>query len=611
MPERDRAHPLLPALLPALALALAITLARVVYLIFFCDYQLVEDEAHYWLWSRSLDWSYYSKGPGVALAIAASTHFLGNAEWAVRLPTALLSGAGLIAVALLLFNMSAFTLSQRERAASSLPSASPSRVALAAVLSILFAPAIQAVSILMTIDGPYIACWAAACLFAWIAFTRTSRDAWIALGVALALGFVFKYTTLLLVPGLVAFAILARKRIPALASQRLNIFICTLVASLGLLPVLIWNAQHDWVTVKHLLGHLGLKGGDVPHSASPTAPADQWSPFWSLELIGQQLGMIGPILVLSLIAAISAIRRRPRAAPLDSSASHRWTAELFLICAAAPILLFYLAVSLIAEPEGNWPMAAYVTLLPLGAWRAADALSSARAARQANQPRPREARPLRWLWRASIWYALIAMLLVHFAGSIAISLNRLAQTQPVRSAFNSLFHHDPRPIVLGRLYGAREMARDLDKQLQSLEFDVTKPQPFILAQHYGRASQMAYYFHSDPLIQLSLNLRKHPRPEPEVFCAMPQTGGRKSQFDLWPHTSLSRPDLAGRSAIILSNDRPETLAVWNRMFESVELIPKKQLAGEHKPDRFAYIGRGYRPEASATAEPAAQRKDAP
>jgi hypothetical protein len=35
--------------------------------------ELSPDEAHYWEWSRRLDWSYYSKGPFVAYLIALST----------------------------------------------------------------------------------------------------------------------------------------------------------------------------------------------------------------------------------------------------------------------------------------------------------------------------------------------------------------------------------------------------------------------------------------------------------------------------------------------------------------------------------------------------------
>src|SRR5438067_1594205 len=56
---------------------------RLVYLAVDCPLDLAPDEAHYWDWSRHLDWSYYSKGPLVAYLIRASLAFTG--DWFTRL----------------------------------------------------------------------------------------------------------------------------------------------------------------------------------------------------------------------------------------------------------------------------------------------------------------------------------------------------------------------------------------------------------------------------------------------------------------------------------------------------------------------------------------------
>src|SRR3989441_11146690 len=42
------------------------------------------DEAHYWMWSERLAPAYFSKGPGVAFAIRASTAIFGANEFGVR-----------------------------------------------------------------------------------------------------------------------------------------------------------------------------------------------------------------------------------------------------------------------------------------------------------------------------------------------------------------------------------------------------------------------------------------------------------------------------------------------------------------------------------------------
>src|SRR2546423_11782619 len=55
------------------------------------------DEAHYWMWSERLAPAYYSKGPGIAVAIRASTAIFGANEFGVRfLSPVLAAGAGLL-----------------------------------------------------------------------------------------------------------------------------------------------------------------------------------------------------------------------------------------------------------------------------------------------------------------------------------------------------------------------------------------------------------------------------------------------------------------------------------------------------------------------------------
>ncbi len=59
---------------------------HVLYLAHDCPLDLAQDEAHYWDWSRHLDWSYYSKGPLVAWLIRGGCELFGNTALGVRLP---------------------------------------------------------------------------------------------------------------------------------------------------------------------------------------------------------------------------------------------------------------------------------------------------------------------------------------------------------------------------------------------------------------------------------------------------------------------------------------------------------------------------------------------
>src|SRR4051812_50215310 len=51
------------------------------------------DEAHYWLWSERLAPAYFSKGPGIAFALRASTALFGDTEFGVRFLSPILGGA--------------------------------------------------------------------------------------------------------------------------------------------------------------------------------------------------------------------------------------------------------------------------------------------------------------------------------------------------------------------------------------------------------------------------------------------------------------------------------------------------------------------------------------
>ncbi len=61
----------------ALTFLAIVAAAQVVFLTVGCDWDLAGDEAEYWAWSRKLDWSYYAKGPLIAVVIRASTAILG------------------------------------------------------------------------------------------------------------------------------------------------------------------------------------------------------------------------------------------------------------------------------------------------------------------------------------------------------------------------------------------------------------------------------------------------------------------------------------------------------------------------------------------------------
>ncbi|PQO43534.1 ArnT family glycosyltransferase [Blastopirellula marina] len=283
----------------------------------FVPLDLVHDEAYYWDWSRQLDWGYYSKPPMIAWIIALSTSIFGDTELAVRLPAAVLGTCGLIFV---------FLLAERMF---------DSRCGFFAVLLSALTPGNAALGLLMTIDAPFLFFWVAALYFFWRALEEDSNTwIWFPLTtLAIGLGLLSKQTTFgfLALGGL--FILISRKDRGQLV--RPGLWICAISALAFLTPVLIWNAQHDWITAQHTSEHF---------QAEPFGPVKRIS--LALEFVGGLFGVVSPV-TFFLFASLSftgllSIRSLDRRAQ-------------YLLCFSAVPLTLIVLLSLKQRIELNWP----------------------------------------------------------------------------------------------------------------------------------------------------------------------------------------------------------------------------------------------------------------
>jgi 4-amino-4-deoxy-L-arabinose transferase-like glycosyltransferase len=525
-----------------LLLVTGVLLLRVVYLVWLCPYELVGDEAQYWEWSRRLALSYYSKGPGIAWIIWAAVKLFGTSEWAIRLPSA-------VAAAL-----AAWFLARLAAACSR----GDERVGFVAAVVFCLIPVFHGTAQFMTIDGPYVCCWILACWLAWQLFAQIERQQpalglWAALGLALGLGFLIKYTIVLLIPGLIWHAVGQRQRLAWNKSALPGVFLGLAVFFCTISPVVLWNWEQGWPTLSHLLGRVHLPGGDLePHHGWV------YNPLWTLEYLASPLVFLGP-LGAALMALVLTERLRE---DHDRSGAAAGCLRFAWRC-AVPIIIFYLMVSFGTSVELNWPIAGYTTLLiPVAQTMVAIFAGQRREVASVEADSPAESAPwwrgrvfrpetFKSLWKWFVAIHLVMLMVMSFAYPTVIS--RLPWIGP--------------RLAIHRIYGHHDFAAKIEAFATRVR-QQTGEKPFILADSYWRASLLAFYLPGKPV----------------VFSAASHIGSRKSSYDYFADTDLTDPRLFGRPTLLIG----AAAEIWEKAFRFEKL--EKLSSTEFPP---VFWGSGY------------------
>jgi 4-amino-4-deoxy-L-arabinose transferase-like glycosyltransferase len=472
---------------------------HVAYLVHNCPLDLAPDEAHYWDWSRHLDWSYYSKGPLVALLIRGSCALFGsfsesltgNLALAIRLP-AIACGA------LLLVSMYVLTVQTfgRERLAFAL-------VALALTL-----PPVAALSTLMTIDSPYTACWGWALVFGHAAAVRGKAWAWPFAGLAVGIGILAKYTMVIWLPSVGLYLLTS----PAGRSQlrRSGFWIACGIAGLCCLPILYWNVHNDWITVRHVGWQAGVQ------------QRDGWRWLGPLTFVGGQLALLLGVWFVAWAAAMW--RYRPVVVGQASKTDHRspitdHTSYLWWL--SAPMFGVFLLASLKTPGQLNWPVAAY---------ESGGVLTAAWLADRLRDPRPGVQRIVRMAGAGAVALGLTLTLFVHLP----------ALSRPVLATFVGLPTPE-RPLPLRRvdptcrLRGWRPgLAAAVDQARDAVR--AGGAEPVVAVGSWALAGELGVYCAGHPT----------------VYTVGVVFGDRSSQYDLWrPNPAFNPADFRGRTFVLI------------------------------------------------------------
>jgi len=416
---------------------------------------LSEDEAYQWVWSKHLALSYYSKPLLIALTQWLGTHLWGDTEFGVRFFSPVIGAT--LGFLLLRF----FAREVNARAGFFL------------MLIVSATPLLALGSILMTIDPLSVLFWTAAMITGWRAVQPEGKlGSWLWTGLWLGLGFLSKYTEMLQIVCWVVFFILWK---PARAHLRKpGPYLAFLINVICTAPVLIWNQQHQWITVTHVEGNAGA---NKPWEASFSHLADMAS------FIGAESFLLNPIFFVAAVWACIVFWRRMRHDPR----------LVFLFSMGAPLFLIYFLFTLHSKVLPNWIAPSVLPILCVAViywdtrWRL-----GARALKG-------------WLIaRLAIGFAVVAFLhetdvVQHLAG------------RPL----------PPKIDPLTRVRGWDAMAKTVEEVRE--KFLAEGKPVFIIGAHYGTTGELSFY-----IPEARTNIARHPLVYYQTMT------NAVNQFYFWP-----------------------------------------------------------------------------
>ncbi len=297
--------------LPVVIFLVALTAVRYIILVSGAV-ELSGDEAHYWEWSRRLDWCYYSKPPGVACLIRMGTLLFGDTELGVRFMAPVLS----LSSSVVMYHLGRRLYDRH--------------VGLVAAVLLQIMPMFSVFGVGITPDSPLILFWLLSLYCLHRAWSVGARIDWLLLTLCLGLGLLSKYAIIFLyIPALLLLLVTERGR------DRLRTpwpYLSLVLSFAFFLPVIFWNSRHGWVMFRHDLGHTSLAQG-----WAISVPA-------FLNFVGGQLGAITPIVCILMLVLL--IRRRRE--------------DPFCFWLSIPILAGFLLKSLQGKVQANWPLPAWL-----------------------------------------------------------------------------------------------------------------------------------------------------------------------------------------------------------------------------------------------------------
>jgi 4-amino-4-deoxy-L-arabinose transferase-like glycosyltransferase len=272
---------------------------------------LTFDEAYYWTWSKHLAGGYYDHPPMVAVLIRLGTLVAGDTELGVRLASVLLA----IPMSFAVYRTAELLFGSRRLAATA-----------TILLNITLMAAVG--TMIVTPDAPLLVA-SSFVLFYLAKVLATERGAWwLAVGAAVGLALLSKYTALFFGPAILIWLVAVPKLRRWLVSPWP--YLGGVLAFAIFSPVIFWNANHQWMSFLKQFGRARIEDFTLVYIG---------------EIIPTQIAFATPfVFVLGVMGLYALWRRKAGASPARVLISSTfWT-----------ITLYFVWHSLHSRVEANW-----------------------------------------------------------------------------------------------------------------------------------------------------------------------------------------------------------------------------------------------------------------
>jgi hypothetical protein len=285
----------------------------------------------------------------------------------------------------------------------------------------------------------------------------------------------------------------------------------------GCVPIIAWNAAHDWVSFRHVFGQVGGRGEGL-----------RW--LGPLSFLGGQAGMMFGLWLAAFLAA--AWRYRHTREPEPAVQLIWWT--------AMPVWLFFALVSFMKSGQANWPAPAYVGGFVLAAAWVREQLGGTRR------------KLIGWCLGVNVVLGIAVVVGTHHPSPFRPLLARLAAAPSVS---------DPVPIrrldVTARLAGWSTLAAEVDRLRDRISAE-TGREPVLAGTYWTIPGHLAFSCAGRPVV---------------YAVGIPNGTDRHSQYDLWhPNPVSDAQAFAGRTFVIVGDIGRKVAAAFDRVDPPVRVV---------------------------------------